>query len=65
MLQAVRERGWRPGNLYIEQLTGQWLRHPASFTRQAWRQFRALREADLKTARAWALKESLMRTATH
>jgi len=39
----------------------QWLRHPASFTREAWREFQALREADLKTARAWALKESLMR----
>lgn len=39
----------------------QWLRHPASFTAEAWREFRALREADLKTARAWALKESLMR----
>jgi len=39
----------------------QWLTHPARFSRQAWREFRALREADLKTARAWALKESLMR----
>jgi len=47
-----------------ERLTGtkyQWLRHPASFTDQAWREFQALRDADLKTARAWALKESLMR----
>lgn len=39
----------------------QWLRHPARFSKEAWREFRALREADLKTARAWALKESLMR----
>lgn len=39
----------------------QWLKHLASFTAEAWREFRALREADLKTARAWALKESLMR----
>jgi transposase len=47
-----------------ERLTGtkyQWLRHPARFSKEAWREFRTLREADLKTARAWALKESLMR----
>lgn len=39
----------------------QWLRHPGRFSKDAWREFRELREADLKTARAWALKESLMR----
>lgn len=39
----------------------QWLRHPAHFSKEAWREFQALRVADLKTARAWALKESLMR----
>ena len=38
-----------------------WLRHPANFTEDAWREFRALRESDLKTARAWALKETAMR----
>lgn len=38
-----------------------WLKHPARFSKAAWREFQALREADLKTARAWALKESLMR----
>lgn len=38
-----------------------WLRHPASFTENAWHEFRALRESDLKTARAWALKETAMR----
>ena len=38
-----------------------WLRHPASFSEDAWREFRALRESDLKTARAWALKETAMR----
>jgi transposase len=38
-----------------------WLRHPASFAEDAWREFRALRESDLKTARAWALKETAMR----
>jgi transposase len=38
-----------------------WLRHPARFTRQAWRPFLALtRRSKLKTGRAWALKEMLM-----
>ena len=44
-----------------ERLTGTkyaWLRHPANFSEDAWREFRALRESDLKTARAWALKET-------
>ena len=47
-----------------ERLTGTkhtWLRHPASFSEDAWREFRALRESNLKTARAWALKETAMR----
>lgn len=34
-----------------------WLRHPAHFTAEAWRQFRELRNSTLRTARAWALKE--------
>ena len=38
-----------------------WLRHPARFSQQAWREFRALRDSNLKTARAGALKETLMR----
>jgi transposase len=38
-----------------------WLRHPATFSEAAWREFSELREADLKTARAWALKETAMR----
>jgi transposase len=37
-----------------------WLRHPANFTRRAWRRFAELRESALKTARAWALKETAM-----
>ena len=47
-----------------ERLTGTkyaWLRHPANFSEDAWREFRALRKSDLKTARAWALKETAMR----
>jgi len=40
--------------------TYQWLRHPATFTSKAWREFRHLRDSTLKTARAWALKEMAM-----
>jgi len=38
-----------------------WLKHPANFTRDAWREFQALRESTLQSARAWAMKESLRR----
>jgi transposase len=37
-----------------------WLRHPSNFTREAWRSFSELRTSSLKTARAWALKETAM-----
>jgi transposase len=37
-----------------------WLRNPDNFTQAAWRNFTLLRESALKTARAWALKESAM-----
>jgi transposase len=37
-----------------------WLTNPDNFTTTAWRDFSALRQSDLKTARAWALKESAM-----
>lgn len=37
-----------------------WLRHPSNFTTGGWRDFSALRESTLKTARAWALKETAM-----
>jgi transposase len=37
-----------------------WLRNPANFTDAAWDAFKSLRESTLKTARAWALKESAM-----
>jgi transposase len=45
-----------------ERLTGTkyvWLRHPARFSADAWRDFRALRDSTLKVARAWALKETI------
>jgi transposase len=38
----------------------QWLRHPDHFTDRQWREFRGLRTSNLKTARAWALKEQAM-----
>ena len=38
-----------------------WLRHPTHFTAEAWREFGALRTSTLKVARAWALKETVMR----
>lgn len=37
-----------------------WLRNPNNFSRDAWADFRVLRESKLKTARAWALKEQGM-----
>jgi transposase len=37
-----------------------WLTNPANFTAKDWRDFKALRTSDLKTARAWALKENAM-----
>jgi transposase len=37
-----------------------WLRHPASFTTEAWARFKSLRQSALKTARAWAMKETMM-----
>ena len=36
-----------------------WLRHPANFDPDAWRKFKYLRESNLKTARAWALKQQV------
>jgi transposase len=37
-----------------------WLRHPAKMEPADRKQFAALRDSNLKTARAWALKESMM-----
>lgn len=37
-----------------------WLKNPRNFTPAAWREFGALRDSTLKTARAWAMKESLV-----
>ncbi len=38
-----------------------WLKHPDHFAATAWVAFTALRTSDLKTARAWAMKESIRR----
>ncbi len=38
-----------------------WLKNPATFSAKAWREFAALRDSTLQTARAWAMKESLRR----
>ena len=46
-----------------ERLTGtkyDWLRNPASMDGQQWREFAELRRSELKTARAWALRETAM-----
>lgn len=46
-----------------ERLVGtkhQWLRNPDNMTDDQWREFGALRRSNLKTARAWALKEQAM-----
>lgn len=37
-----------------------WLRNPENMSRKVWRQFQDLRESSLRTARAWALKETAM-----
>jgi len=42
-----------------------WLRHPGRFAVDAWNKFKSLRESTLKTARAWALKETAMALFTY
>jgi transposase len=42
-----------------------WLRHPAAMEPKDRREFTALRESNLKTARAWALKEAAMALFTY
>lgn len=47
-------KGWLKGTKY------DWLRHPASFAREAWVSFRRLKEKAATVARAWAIKEAAM-----
>ena len=54
--RALREAG-------DERLVGtryQWLRNPANFNARQWYYFRELRRSNLKTARAWAMKEHIL-----
>ena len=52
----VEGKDWLKGTKY------DWLRNPDKFTLGEWRQFLQLaRRSDLKTARAWSLKEEFMR----
>jgi transposase len=37
-----------------------WLRNPENFKKDDWLEFKKLKDSDLQTARAWALKESAM-----
>jgi transposase len=62
-LDTVRKQEHRvlqaEGDSRLTRTKYQWLRSAASFTPEAWRQFAALRNSTLKSARAWAMKESL------
>lgn len=37
-----------------------WLKHPGRFSRTDWIGFKALRQSNLKVARAWAMKETIL-----
>ena len=47
------------GDTRLTRTKYQWLKNPANFDADAWRAFAALRTSSLKSARAWARKESL------
>jgi transposase len=47
------------GDTRLTRTKYQWLKNPANFSPEAWRAFAALRTSTLKSARAWAMKESL------
>lgn len=49
------------GDTTLKRTKYSWLKNPKNFTRKAWREFQALRDSTLKSARAWAMKESLRR----
>lgn len=53
------------GDLRLVGTKYDWLRSPLHFSRKAWREFKSLRESNLKTARAWALKETGMSIFTY
>ena len=49
------------GDMTLSHTNYDWLANPANFSAKAWREFAALRNSTLQSARAWALKESLRR----
>lgn len=55
MRRAENKRLRAVGDERLKGTKYEWLRNPARFSNEAWRAFRALREADLKTARAFWL----------
>jgi transposase len=50
----------REGNAILKGSKHAWLTNPANMSRRQWRDFATLRTANLKTARAWAIKEQGM-----
>jgi transposase len=63
-VDKVRRREHREllavGNKMLVGTKYQWLTNPTNMTREKWLSFKLLRESALKTARAWALKETAM-----
>ena len=50
----------REGNAILKGSKHAWLANPENMSRKQWRDFSTLRNANLKTARAWAIKEQGM-----
>lgn len=50
----------REGDDRLKRSRYDWLRNPHNMSRAQWRHFSALRDSNLKTARAWAMKEFAM-----
>lgn len=48
------------GDERLKRTKYQWLKNPVNFTREKWAEFKALRDSNLKVARAWSLKETAM-----
>ena len=64
-VDAVRKAEHREllaaGETWLKRTRYDWLRHPDHFTREAWRAFlKRVGTLNLKTGRAWALKETAM-----
>jgi transposase len=50
----------REGDSALTKTRYLWLSHPANIREDRWPEFRSLRDSSLRTARAWALKETAM-----